>query len=343
MAKRDYYSVLEVSRSASLEDIKKAYRKLALKYHPDKNPGNRQAEDRFKEVSEAYEILRDPEKRQMYDQFGQAGAQAGGFQGGNPFEGFSGFKGDFGEGFRGGQNPDSFQDIFNDFFGDIFSGKRRGGQPGQGPGPGPGHPTGGFDRQRGADLRYTLSITYEEAAKGCEKTISFVRRKGGKEDTAKLSITVPAGVRNGQRLKLRGEGDVGSKGAGPGDLYVIVNLQDHPLFRREENHIHMDLPISFVEAVLGTKIEIPTLLGKASLRVPPGTHPGQLFRLKNKGFPDIGGYGNGDMLVKVIVDIPQDLTEEDKKAIGQMTHLTQKSPLVAELQKNIRKVLQSRK
>ena len=188
-----------------------------------------------------------------------------------------------------------------------------------------------------------MAITFEEAAKGCEKTISFVRRKNGKEDTAKLSITVPAGVRNGQRLKLKGEGDVGPKGSSSGDLYVIVNLQDHPLFRREENNIQMDLPISFVEAVLGTKIEIPTLLGKASLKVPPGTHPGQVFRLKNKGFPDIGGYGNGDMLIKVIVDIPQDLSDADKKAIGQMTHLTQKSPLVVELKKNIRKVLESRK
>lgn len=340
MSKRDYYSVLEVSRTASLEDIKKAYRKLALKYHPDKNPGNKQAEDRFKEVSEAYEVLRDPKKRQMYDQFGQVGAQAGGFHGQNPFgKGFGGFR-DFGgnyggEGFNS-QDPDSFHDIFNDFFGDIFSGRKKGAGPGGGPTP------GGFDRQRGADLRYTLSITLEEAAKGCEKTISFVRRRGGKEDSAKLSITVPSGVKNGQRLKLRGEGDGAPKGGSVGDLYVIVNLQDHPLFRREENNILMDLPISFVDAILGTQIEIPTLLGKASLRVPPGTHPGQIFRLKNKGFPDIGGYGQGDMLIKVIVDIPKDLSEEDRKVIGQMKHLTQKSPLVAEFYNNIKKVLKSR-
>lgn len=335
MGKRDYYSILEVSRSASLEDIKKAYRKLALKFHPDKNPGNRQAEDRFKEVNEAYEVLRDPKKRQMYDQFGHVGAHAGGFQGQGPFgKGFGGFKdfgGDFGGGFAG-TDPESFQDVFNDFFGDVFSGRRRG----------PAGGAAGFEQNRGADLRYTLSITLEEAAKGCEKTISFVRRRGGKEETAKLSITVPSGVRNGQRLKLRGEGDAVGKPGDAGDLYVIVNCQEHPLFRREENNILMDLPISFVDAIVGTQIEIPTLLGKASLRVPPGTHPGQLFRLKNKGFPDIGGYGHGDMLVKVIVDIPSDLSEEDQKAVGQLKHLTQKSPLVVEFLNNVKKVMKSR-
>lgn len=338
MSKRDYYSTLEIPRSASVEEIKKAYRKLALKFHPDKNPGNRQAEDRFKEVTEAYEVLRDPKKRQMYDQFGHASAQAGGFGGKHPFEGYGGFS-DFGGFGRSGeyhsQSQESAQDIFNEFFGDIFGGRRgRGGAGSSGQ---------GFENRQGADLRYTLTISFEEAAKGCEKTISFVRRRGNKEETAKLSITVPSGVRHGQRLKLRGEGDVGGKGGTPGDLYVIVNLQNHGLFKREENDLIMELPLSFVDAILGTEIEIPTLLGKASLRIPEGTHSGQVFRLKNKGFPAIGEHAAGDMLIRVLVDTPQNLSENDKAMIAQLSHLTEKSPLVVEFNAKLQKVLRNRK
>ena len=336
MAKRDYYSILEVPRTASPEEIKKAYRKLAMQYHPDKNPGNKNAEDRFKEASEAYEVLRDPKRKQMYDQFGHAGAHAGaqGFSGasrgagaGNPFEGFDFSFGGYGGASGGdGHDAESFQDIF----GDLFGGAR-----------GPRRKTD-FTRGRGADLRFTLSISLEEAAVGVEKTISFIRQRNGKENSAKLAVTVPAGVKDGQRLKLKGEGDAGSHSTG--DLYVIIHLQDHPLFVRKDSDVYLDLPIAFTDAILGTTLEIPTLTGLAQLRIPPQTHPGQTFRLKSKGFPEVGGYGNGDMLVKIVVDIPNDLSENEKQALKSLGDSAQnKSPLVNEFREQVRKVLKARK
>lgn len=344
MAKKDYYSILEVPRSASPDDIKKAYRKLAMKFHPDKNPGNKSAEDRFKEASEAYEVLRDPKRKQMYDQFGHAGAHAGaqGFSGGaggrggpNPFEGFDFSFGGYG-GARGGPGPqdaESFHDVFGDLFGEAF----RGG----GAAPGTGRKKQEY-RGRGADLRFTLSISLEEAAVGVEKTISFVRQRNNREDAAKLAVTVPAGVKEGQRLKLKGEGDAGPGGAG--DLYVIVHLQEHPLFTRKDSDVYLDLPIAFTDAVLGTTLEIPTLTGLAQLRIPPQTHPGQTFRLKSKGFPEVGGYGNGDMLVKIVVDIPNDLSENEKQTLKTLNDSAQnKSPLVNEFREQMRKVLKARK
>lgn len=325
MSRKDYYEILSVPRSASMEEIKKAYRKLAMKYHPDKNPGDKVAEDKFKEISEAYDVLRDPKRKQMYDQFGHAGATAGAHAGGgHPFEGFGGFQGGF-----GGVGPDSFQDSFGDFFSDFFTGAGRKRGP-------------DFNaRTRGADLRYTLAITLEEAATGCEKVISFVRRKNNKEETAKLSITVPAGVKNGQRLKLRGEGD--SVSGKPGDLYVIIGFQEHPLFKRKDNDLLLELPLSFVDAILGTQVEIPTLTGKANLKVPPGTHNGQIFRLKGKGFPEVGGYGFGDMLVKAIIDIPKEVSSAEKAAIEQLRSLSDKSPSVNAFRDKVQQVLRMRK
>lgn len=338
MGKKDFYSVLGISRTASDDEVKKAYRKLAMKFHPDKNPGDKQAEDRFKEASEAYEVLRDPKRRQMYDQFGHVGAHAGagGFQGGGrPFEGFEGFTGGFG-GFGGAQNqggPEGFQDFFSDFFGDVFTGG-----PKKKSGPGFSRPN-----QKGADLRYTLSVSFEEAARGCEKLISFIRQKNNKEDTAKLSISVPAGVKHGQRLKLRGEGDQPAGASAAGDLYVIVNLQTHPLFQRQNNDILMDLPIAFTDAILGTEIEIPTLVGKATLKVPPGTHTGQMFRLKGKGFPEVGGYGSGDMLVKAIVDVPKEMTKDEQELISKLSQAAKRAPLVKEFEEKFAALLKSRK
>lgn len=328
MAKKDLYSVLGVARTATEDEIKKAYRKLALKFHPDKNQGDKAAEERFKEATEAYEVLRDAKRRQAYDQFGHAGPNpfAGGPQGGNPFEGFGGFGA---AGYSGARQED-FQDVFSDFFGDIFSGGTRGGARRQ------------TRPQKGADLRYSLNISLEDAASGCEKTISFVRQKGNKEDTAKLSIAVPAGVRSGQRLKLRGEGDYPEGASAPGDLFVIVNFLEHPLFRRKENDVLLDLPITFADAVLGTSAEIPTLTGKAALTIPPGTHPGQIFRLKGKGFVDVSGYGAGDMLIKVIVDVPQDLTEEERRQIKALGSLSERTPLVMEFRDKVKKLTRSR-
>lgn len=330
MANKDYYSVLGVSRQASPDELKKAFRKLAMKYHPDKNPGDKVAEERFKEVNEAYDVLSDPKKKQMYDQFGHAGFQGAGPGAGGPFQGFGGFRGGGPRGFDPRQ-AENFNDIFGDFFGEFFGGDTHPGAGRRGP-----------REARGADLRYTLTITLEEAATGTEKRISFVRQRGGREDTAKLSITVPAGVKAGQRLKLRGEGD-GPIGPGkPGDLYVIVGFQDHPLFKRKDNDILMELPISFADALLGTQVEVPTLTGKASLSVPAGTHPGQIFRLKGKGFPDIGGYAPGDMLVKIVVDVPNVVSEEDRQLLERLRKSAGQAPLVAEFREKMKKLMQQR-
>jgi molecular chaperone DnaJ len=307
MAKRDYYEVLGVAKSATADEIKKAFHKQALKFHPDKNPGDKKAEDRFKELNEAYQTLSDVKNRQNYDQFGHFGAQAqGGFGGGNPFEGFAkggarGAAGGPGGGagdFSGQQGPENFQDLFGDIFNDFFTG--RGGRPAGGAASEPRAAT----RNRGADLRYTLNISFEEAAAGAERTISFVRQRAGKEESAKLSITVPAGVKVGQRLKLKGEGDSPGNAAQAGDLYVVIGIQDHSLFKRVENDILLELPIAFLDALAGCAVEIPTLTGRATLKIPQGTTSGQSFRLKGKGFASVGGAAPGDMMVKVLVDVP---------------------------------------
>lgn len=354
MAKRDYYEVLGVPRSASNDDLKKAFRKLAMKLHPDKNPGDKKAEDSFKEVNEAYETLSDPQKKQMYDQFGHASTQGGFRPGQNPFEGFArggggagaggfGGFGGFGgaQGGAGGPGQENYQDIFGDIFSDFFSG-RAGGRPGAGPG---AQSQGARQsaRARGADLRYTLNISFEEAAAGADKTISFIRQRGGKEETAKLAVTVPAGVKAGQRLKLRGEGDAGPANGGTGDLYVIINIQDHPLFKRVENDVHLDLPLNFNDAVLGTTAEIPTLTGKASLKIPAGTPSGQLFRLKGKGFASVGAAGAGDMLVRTVIDVPKDLTDEQKDLLKKFSASQKPSPLVKAYQEKVERILKTKK
>jgi molecular chaperone DnaJ len=333
--KRDYYEVLGVSRNATPDEMKKAFRKLALKFHPDKNPGDKKSEDKFKEVSEAYETLSDEKKRQVYDQFGHAGAQAGFRPGSNPFEGFGG-AGAAGFGQQGG--PENFQDIFGDIFTDFFQSRPGGPRPG---GPGGARPSGA--RSRGADLRYTLSISFEEAATGTDKTISFIRQRNGKEESAKLAVTVPAGVKVGQRLKLRGEGDAFPGGGATGDLYVIINIQDHSLFKRVENDVHMDLPLSFVDTTLGTSLDIPTLTGKASLKIPAGTPSGQLFRLKGKGFAAIGGAAPGDMLVRVVIDVPRELNEEQKEVLKKQSANWKAGPLIRAYHEKVDKILKPKK
>lgn len=329
MSKKDYYQLLSVSRSATADEIKKSYRKLAMQYHPDKNPGNKKAEDKFKEITEAYEVLSDDQKRQNYDQFGHAGAQ------GNPFAGAGGFGGASGGfrqqsgGFSGGAD---FNDIFGDVFGDIFNQSARG-------------RAGTGRRQhaaRGSDLKYTLTVSFEEAAVGCEKVISFVRQSGAKEENARLSVTVPAGVKEGQRLKLSGEGDKPSSGS-PGDLYVIVDLQEHLLFRRDENDVILDLPVSYTDAILGKTVEIPTLFGKAEIKIPPGTHSGQNFRLKSKGFPRIGATGSGDMLVRVVVDTPNKTNSRQKELLEELQRYNEETPMVKSFHDKMQTLIRNRK
>ncbi len=328
MAKKDFYQLLGVARSATQDEIKKAYRKLAMQYHPDKNPGDKKAEDKFKEFSEAYETLSDEKKRQTYDQFGHAGA------GGNPFGG------GFGGQQRGAGNADPFQDIFGDVFGDIFGG----GQGGRGGGAyNSGRQRGGPRAPvRGSDLRYTLSVSFEEAATGCERMVSFMRQVGSKEESAKLAVTVPAGVKEGQRLKLAGEGDKPASGTA-GDLYVIIDLQEHALFKREEFDVILDLPVSYTDAILGATSEIPTLFGKAEIKIPAGTHSGQAFRLKGKGFPKLGSVGAGDMLVRVLVDTPNKVNSRQKEILEELHRFNEATPLVKSYQEKLQTVLRGRK
>lgn len=362
-AKRDYYEILGVTKTSTKDEIKKAYRKLAMQYHPDKNPGNAEAEAKFKEASEAAEVLLDENKKARYDQFGHAGMNgAGGGPGGF---GGGGFQGDFGD----------FGDIFGDIFGDMLGG--RGGRRGGGR-RSSGRP--GDDLQMGIDLEFT------EAAFGVEKTISVtknvkcdtcdgsgakpgsspttcdychghgeVRRQQGfftvsstcpkchgsgqmiKDPCGKchgqgkfkkkvdLQVKVPAGIDQGQRLKLSNEGDAGSNGGPNGDLYVVINIIPHKIFERDEFDVHCTVPISFSQAALGTEIEVPTLSGKVALKIPAGTQAGVKMRLKGKGIKRLGGYGEGDQIVSIHVETPTKLSAEQKEIFGRLSELDDSS------------------
>jgi molecular chaperone DnaJ len=336
-AKRDYYEVLGVDKSADKDAIKKAYRKLAMKYHPDRNPDDADAEAKFKEASEAAEILLDDQKRARYDQFGHAGVdgQAGGFGGG--FQG-----GDFGD----------LGDIFGDLFGDMFGGGRRGGRGG-----------GRSRGRKGDDLQMALEVSFEEAAFGCEKEVSVVRnivkegttpqtcdmcsghgeirrqqgfftiaqtcpKCGGTGEIAQrvkkktsLSVKIPAGIDMGQRLKLSGEGDVGSHGGPNGDLYVQIRIKDHEFFERDDFDVHCKVPITFSQAALGADVEVPTLTGKVALTIPAGTQSGKRMRLKGKGIQRLGGYGQGDQIITVVLETPTKLSQEQRDLFAQLADL----------------------
>ncbi len=318
MTQKDYYKILGVPRNSPEAEIKKAFRKLAMKYHPDKNPGNKKAEDTFKQISEAYEVLSDPKKKQFYDRFGSAPGPGGG-PNPNNFSGFGSQAGGFGAGGFAGRSQswnsqdgtESFQDVFGDLFGDFF---------------GAGQRAGGPNRRtvRGADLKYTLSIDLEDAARGSEKVISFIRQRAGKDETAKISVKVPAGVKHDQKLKLKEEGDVGPTGEA-GDLYVIINIKPHPLFQLDGKDIRVEVPITLSQAVAGGDIRVPTTSGFISLAVPAGTASGRVFRLKGKGFPDISvaqATQAGDMFVRIVVDVPQHPTAEQIELIKKFDALS---------------------
>ncbi|MCL5272493.1 MAG: molecular chaperone DnaJ [Gammaproteobacteria bacterium] len=344
MEQRDYYELLEVSRSASDAEIKKAYRKLAMKYHPDRNPDDASAEEKFKEIQKAYAILSDSQKRSAYDQFGHAGVNA---SGGGP----SGFGG--------------FGDVFEDIFENIFSGGRGQGRQSRG--------------QRGSDLQFNVQLTLEEAASGKEVEITVPRHgictictgtgakkgtnpktcetcngigqvriqqgffsiqqtcpschgegkiisdpctgchgQGRVRESKKLTVKIPAGVDNGDRVRLSGEGEAGVHGGGPGDLYVQINVKKHSIFERQDNDLHCEVPISFITAVLGGAIEVPTLEGRVTLKIPEETQTGKVFRLRGKGMKSVRGHGQGDLLCKVVVETPVNLSREQKELLTQL-------------------------
>lgn len=356
MSKRDYYEVLGVNKQSSKDEIKKAYRKLAMKHHPDRNPDNAEAEAKFKEASEAASVLMDDSKRQRYDQFGHAGvdgaAGAGGFQGGF---------GDFGD----------FGDIFSDIFGEFMGGGARGG--------------GGRRRSRarmGADLQTYVTVDFKEAAFGVEKKIKVqksvtcgtcdgsgakagstpetcgqcqgrgtIRRQQGfftMETTcpacqgageiikdkcgtcagegrvrkeSELEVKIPAGIDDGQRLKLSSEGDHGIHGGPPGDLYVVIQIKEHDFFKRDGFDVYCEVPVSFSQAALGSEIEVPTLDGKVSVKVPPGTQAGKKMRLKGKGITRLGSYGQGDQIIFIHVETPTKLTSQQKDLFKQLAEM----------------------
>ena len=362
--KRDYYEVLGIAKTATKDEIKKAYRKLAMQYHPDKNPGNAEAEAKFKEASHAADILMDDQKRAMYDRMGhsaeQGGMGGGGFQGG-------GFSGDFGD----------LGDIFGDIFGDILGGQRGGRGGGR---------RGRSRAQAGDDLQTEIFVKFEEAAFGVEKEIHINRSvacgdchgSGAKKGTSpttcdmchghgevrrqqgfftiaqpcpkchgpgqmikevcetcsgrgrnkkreKLSVKVPAGIDEGQRLKLSGQGDAGLHGGPSGDLFVLIHLEEHEFFKRDEYDVLCEVPISFSQAALGTDIEVPTLGGRVSMKIPEGTQSGQKMKLRNKGITKLGGYGFGDQIITIHVETPTKLNKEQRELFSRLSELEQNS------------------
>jgi molecular chaperone DnaJ len=354
--KRDYYEVLGVHRSASDEEIKRAYRKLAVKFHPDKNPDDPHAEEKFKELGEAYDVLIDGDKRAAYDRFGHSAfSQGGGFGGRGFHDPFDIFREVFGGGGGGGG-------IFDAFFG---AGAAR-----------------GEDRDRGSDLRYDMQITLEEAAFGVEKEIE-VRKldtcdkchgsgaeansrtincptcggrgqvisargffqvsqtcprchglgqivdrpclkcdgEGRLERTSRIKLKIPAGIGSGSRLRSSRNGEAGVRGGPPGDLYVVLHVKEHPVFQRDEDNLYCEVPISFALAALGGEIPVPTLEGKANLKVPAGTQSGQIFRLRGKGIVNIDGRGRGDLMARLIVEVPSHLNAEQRKKLEEFAAL----------------------
>ena len=305
MAKRDYYEVLGVDKGASEGDIKKAYRKAAMKYHPDKfanasDAEKKDAEEKFKEINEAYQILSDPQKKQQYDQFGHAAFEAGAGAGG------------------GGFNANGFD--FGDIFGDIFGGGGFGGFEGFS---GFGDSSRRSYAEAGHDLRYNLEITLEEAAKGVEKTIKYKRNgkcehchgTGIAKETVEKKINVPAGVDDGQKLKYAGLGEASQSGGPNGDLYIVVRIKSHDIFVRDRENLYCEVPISYSTAVLGGEVEIPTLNGKKTIRVPEGTESGRLLKVKGEGIKSLRGYGQGDIIVKITIETPKKLTDKQKELL----------------------------
>lgn len=329
MAKRDYYDILGVSKTASADEIKKAHRKLALKFHPDRNKDNKSAEEKFKEIQEAYDVLSDDTKRANYDQFGHAGVGAGGPNGANPYEAFRRAQG--GAGGRTTWRPSPGVSV-EDFdpsqfgagagdFGDIFEqlfGARGGAAPG---GFGRGGTRGRVrtEAPRGQDVEHGVTLTFEEAARGKTLPLQISRGPGHSET---IEIKIPPGVKDGSRIRIKGRGE--QTGGEPGDLFIITHVLPHPYFRREGLDISIDVPISLYEALLGTKVSVPTLDGPVTLTIPPGASSGSKLRIKGRGVER--GSEKGDQYAVTKIIVPKQLDEQDQKLIKE---LESKHPLNA--------------
>jgi len=300
MAAKDYYTILGVTKNASDEEIKKAYRKLAMKYHPDRNPNKKEAEERFKEINEAYAVLSDKEKRKQYDTFGAEGFHQR-FSQEDIFKGF-----DFDEILSGlfgarGRREFRFGGRSGFDFGDLFGRQDSSRDAGRMP-------------QRGEDIVYEIPISLEEAASGGEKRVSY--RKNGR--VAEVSVKIPRGIPSGKKLRLAGKGAEGRNGGPPGDLYLQVSVREHPVFSREGDDLIVEKEINFSEAVLGTSIEVPTLEGMKKVRIPPGTQSHTKMRLKGLGMPHFQGEGKGDEYVKVVVQVPKRVSEKGRGLIQEL-------------------------
>jgi curved DNA-binding protein len=312
---KDYYQILGVQKSASTEEIKKAYRKLAMKYHPDRNKGNKEAESRFKEISEAYAVLSDQEKRKQYDMFGAEGFQKR-FTQEDIFRGFdfSDILQEFGFGHFGGRKRGGGASIFENLFSGATagSGYRSKADPYRSFFSGF---SGGAREVKGQDILYELPVHLEDITQTIQKTISY--RIGGRHEQVKVKI--PEGITDGKKLRLSGMGKPGPEGGVRGDLYIKVKVLDHPLFKREGDDLHLSREITFSEAVLGTSIEVPTIDGKRlNLRIPAGSQSGSKMRLKGHGMPRMGGAGRGDAYVKIQVAVPRKATKKQRELIEKL-------------------------
>jgi curved DNA-binding protein len=314
MNEKDYYKILGIDKKASEEEIKKVYRKLAMKYHPDRNKGDKKAEERFKEISEAYAVLSDKEKRQQYDTVGSAGFQQR-YSQEDIFRGFD-FSNLFREfGFGGG-----FENVFGQGTGRSRGGPYRTytfnrGGPSHDYGDPFGQYTGAGMAQRGSDQLYELAISLREAAFGAEKQLSFPKEKGPE----KVNVKIPAGITSGKKLRIPGRGEPGLGGGQAGDLFIQIKVLEDPVFQVEDHNLVVEKEIPLSQAALGTQVEVPTLEGKSlQVKIPPGTQPQAKLRLKGYGLPLLGGKGKGDQLVKVLVKVPKKMTERQKKLLEEL-------------------------
>ena len=330
MTKKDYYKILGVDRGASADEIKRAFRRLASKHHPDKHNNSKVAEERFKEINEAYSTLRDPLKRRMFDELNpvfqnqtkpSTSPSKSTFAPGPAKEKTSAEYGTSSKKVHAEKtDEDPIGEVISDLFGDFFDSSKKPKDK----------------RPKGRDLRFNLSIDLEGTVVGMDKKINFMKNLSGKEVPTHLTVAIPRGVKNGQKLRIQGEGDVTVEGGRPGDLYVVVSVRNHPLFTHNGDDISLDLPVTFSQAALGQDIIVPSLTGSLQFNLPQGTASGQIFRLKDQGLLKKEGPGRGDMFIKVLIDCPQNLNLNQREQLKKLAELNLNYPLLREFEARVR-------